>query len=419
MTQRVQMRLFESTDVMDAKRTSFLESVSGLTSDKVDREAGVIRHVKILGKESKNNRTYTENARKQAVQLYEGCSVRFDHKPGELNRPFVDDIGVLTGIYEKDEAVYAKEFQVIKSHPFADLVFETAERFPHKGGFSHDADGLVEMRSDGGMDVVELYEVKSVDLVANPATNKSLFESVETPEKKEQRKMRKLTIREAIQKAPKSTPGRKRLQEMADGDEDVLEMEMEVADEATPVMEMDSSLLAMLQAILGNGEMDPDSKINAILEMLGKLQGATPATEEEIIDPAAEEASPEPEKLPEEQGTDELTKMTEAVAKMIAPVVASQKNLQEQVSQFLNADKEKKRLSVIEQELRDAGVKVTEATLEIAKGLGDKARDAYIQQLRESQESSVFIAPRSSGASDSNEYGVDAMAKRLLESVKS
>ena len=37
---------------------------------RVDRSAGLIRGVKILGRHSKNGRTYSENAMRQAVELY-------------------------------------------------------------------------------------------------------------------------------------------------------------------------------------------------------------------------------------------------------------------------------------------------------------------------------------------------------------
>jgi hypothetical protein len=53
---------------------------------------------------------------------------------------------------------------------------EAAQRFPEIFGLSHDAGGD-EQIIDGERRVVEMYEVKSVDVVADPATNEGLFES--------------------------------------------------------------------------------------------------------------------------------------------------------------------------------------------------------------------------------------------------
>src|SRR5690606_32058205 len=45
---------------------------------RVDRAAGVIRGVKILGTTSRNGRTYTDAALEQAAKLYEGLGVNID-----------------------------------------------------------------------------------------------------------------------------------------------------------------------------------------------------------------------------------------------------------------------------------------------------------------------------------------------------
>ena len=73
-----------------------LEFTTMTVSGRVDREAGILYGVKVLGFESRNNRSYKRSAVAQAVKLYEGAKVNIDHdyqptKP----RSYGDGIGVL------------------------------------------------------------------------------------------------------------------------------------------------------------------------------------------------------------------------------------------------------------------------------------------------------------------------------------
>jgi hypothetical protein len=56
-------------------------------SMRVDREAGVIRGVKVLGLESRNGRTYLPEALAQAAQLYEDAKVNVNHPKGNPTGP--------------------------------------------------------------------------------------------------------------------------------------------------------------------------------------------------------------------------------------------------------------------------------------------------------------------------------------------
>ena len=55
-------------------------------SMRVDRQAGVIRGVKVLGLESRNGRTYLPEALAQAAQLYEDAKVNVNHPEGQSGR---------------------------------------------------------------------------------------------------------------------------------------------------------------------------------------------------------------------------------------------------------------------------------------------------------------------------------------------
>lgn len=146
----------------------------------VDRDAGVIRSVKILGRESKNGRTYSDKALNEAARQYEGCDVNVNHpdrsKPNSERR-IEDGIGWLESVRVERDGVYG-DLHYLKEHPSAGLVVEAAERKSNRFGLSHNAQGTV--HKVNGKNVVESIDrVLSVDLVQNPATNAGLFESAQ------------------------------------------------------------------------------------------------------------------------------------------------------------------------------------------------------------------------------------------------
>ena len=69
-------------------------------SVRVDRAAGRIRGVKVLGLESRNGRTYLPEALAQAVPLYEGAKVNVNHPKGgpQSPRDYQDRIGAIRNV---------------------------------------------------------------------------------------------------------------------------------------------------------------------------------------------------------------------------------------------------------------------------------------------------------------------------------
>ena len=151
------------------------------TAVKVDRESGVIAGVKILGRTSRNGRVYSAGAIKGALPLYEGRSVNFNHargsKPG-IDRPIEDRCGWLQNVREDTDGGLSGDLHYLKSDPRSDKVAEAAERKPGLFGLSHDAEGKVS-RQGSTMLVEKINAVRSVDIVSDPATTRSLFESME------------------------------------------------------------------------------------------------------------------------------------------------------------------------------------------------------------------------------------------------
>lgn len=157
-------------------KASFLEHV--VMEGRVDRAAGIIRGVSILGRTSVNGREYSDTAMRDAARLYEGARVRINH-PDRRNpyreRSLSEEFGTLKNVRLEGSRVKG-DLHFVKSHPDAEWILERAERFPDKLGLSHNADGKSSRR--GGREVVEsLSRVVSVDLVNEPATTGGLFES--------------------------------------------------------------------------------------------------------------------------------------------------------------------------------------------------------------------------------------------------
>jgi hypothetical protein len=169
----------KGTETMPATAHRFTERAT-VPIGRVDKAAGVIHDVRIIGTKSRNRRTYTHDALQVAVGKYEGVHVNANHaRSTEMNedRRIEDWVGVIRNAQYRDGAVYGDLHLRRESKWFAEIV-EAASDFPNSFGLSHVADG--DSRFDGNEEIVEaIAEVFSVDIVLNPATNRGLFESVD------------------------------------------------------------------------------------------------------------------------------------------------------------------------------------------------------------------------------------------------
>lgn len=184
---------------LNPMRRPIHESVLSGRGIRVNREAGTIANVKILGLVSENGRQYLPAAIQAAKKLYEGVHVNIDHPKDspDQQRSAYDRFGKLTRIrWVEGEGLYG-DLVYLKTHPMAERICEAAERMPDAFGMSHNAQGEGEENKDGVFVVSKIVEVRHVDLVADPATTKSLSES---------KKMKKATapIEEASSNDPYS-----------------------------------------------------------------------------------------------------------------------------------------------------------------------------------------------------------------------
>lgn len=175
------------------------------SAPRIDAEKGILYGVKLLGRESRNNRIYGQAVMESAVPLYKGLKVYVDHpKNSEPDRSVDRWAGTIQNARQENNAIYG-DIKLRKKSPFFEGILEAAQEFPKDVGFSHVADG--ETRLDGETEIVEsIREVFSVDLVTDPATTAGMYES----------KRSKRTIKQAIESLPEGT-ARTHLIEMMDG----------------------------------------------------------------------------------------------------------------------------------------------------------------------------------------------------------
>lgn len=147
---------------------------------KVDAENGILYAPKILGFDSKNQRTYTKSACQKALALYDGTWVNLNHchrntlAPGP--RPVEARFGRIRGVELRDDGIYAKEVHFNPKHSFAPTLVWWAEHEPGALGFSHDAILQGPRLEDGRRSVEEISRVFSVDIVADPGSTNGFFE---------------------------------------------------------------------------------------------------------------------------------------------------------------------------------------------------------------------------------------------------
>lgn len=209
---------------------------------RVDRKEGVIKGARLLGRKSKNGRSYTDRAMESAAKLYKGMDLRVDHaeKPGskrgvlETIGYVIDDANLRVDLTEG--AVYG-DLQIFTESAAGRQLLEMAERNPGKLGLSHDA-----MADMDGTVVEDVQAVNSLDFVRNPATNSNLFESEDD--------MTKIAITEYVEALDAKSPTRAAITEHVKACEG-----LEVAKDATA----ESVLVAVLERV-AKGQQKPADK---------------------------------------------------------------------------------------------------------------------------------------------------------------
>jgi len=154
----------------------------------IDKNANIIRNVCLLSAISINDREYQSYALEKAVPLFEGAKVFANHakknERGEV-RDVRDLIGKAQNVHFQEGKLKA-DLMILESQK--GWVFPLAEQTPELVGLSINAQGKV--RRSNSKDIVEeIVQVRSVDMVSEPAATSNLFEEIEQTENKEENKM--------------------------------------------------------------------------------------------------------------------------------------------------------------------------------------------------------------------------------------
>jgi hypothetical protein len=179
------------------------ESFEGSPFEESSVSGNVISNVKLLSSVSRNGRTYSEQAMKDAQRLYENVAVYFDHPTSrELKeRGGTRKVRDLAGKVlnpRRGAGEIRGDIQLIDVAEGGDaspraFIAALAEQMPDMVGFSHRAAGKLTKGKAGAGDVVEsLSHVYAHELVTDPATTNGLFESLQTtdePSGKEENEM--------------------------------------------------------------------------------------------------------------------------------------------------------------------------------------------------------------------------------------
>lgn len=257
---------------------------------KVDREAGVIRGVKIIGRVSKNGYEYTESALQECATAYDGLGVNVNHpdrKTPGAERSVEARFGWLESVTVKPDGVYG-DMHYAKAHPQAGLITELAERNPRMLGLSHNASGQAIER--GGKRFVEsVNNVRSVDIVQKPATTTGLFES-ENP-------MKKVTLKQLVESVSPKAKLRKGLIKLLEMDGEMGAMmapegsaaEEAMPDESNPDDQATDAFVAMIAAVLTDDTLDVKAKKAKIMKL---VQTHSDLTAPETPTPPAEGDTP-------------------------------------------------------------------------------------------------------------------------------
>ncbi len=366
-----------------ATKINITESVDnkGRSLD-VDVEKGVVRNVKILGLKSANGREYLQEAANKAIHQYEGSKVNINHiTDPKTRRPYQDRFGYLENV--KADTVHGGlvgDLLFNPKHALSEQFIWDAQNRPQNVGLSHNVEGTSILR-DGKTIVDSISKVHSVDLVADPATTKSLFESENMPAKTLKQ------LAESLTDAKLKTG----MLKLFEDDMPAAGMDDQAAAPAAPAAPADdasdgdkveAAFQAMVMSVVCDDSLDTAgklAKIKLILTSKDKIQGNDKPAEPPADDTAAESKK----------------ESAAAVGK-----------LQEELKQ-LKAEKSVRSL------IESCKVEASDVQIEAAIALPEAKRKAFIESLAKKSDKTHFrYGPRSSGpiveSTDSDKIPDDA-----------
>lgn len=278
-----------------AQRKRLTETAS-LDKSQVDREAGVVRRVKLLGLESRNGRSYPAAVIAKAKNLYEGAAVYIDHGKPRETRPYGASFGVTENVTAEPDGLYG-DLHYNPAHALAEQFAWDAENRPNRVGLSHDIEASTR-EHEGKMLVEAIHAVNSVDIVTRPATTRGLFEH----------EANMSTIREIVSANAKhwcgELIGRFVEDDMVDP---TLAVDADGDSGGSAEDQMVAAFKAAMMAVLDDDSMDSAAKLAKLKELLkakdNLLNSETPETPSEPTPPTVESLQRKLDKLTAENAT--------------------------------------------------------------------------------------------------------------------
>ena len=300
---------------------SGIVSFTGQSSGKrlvVDREKGIIKGVKIIGFTSQNGRKYTPEALKEAVPMYEGIKVNIDHPENgpTQQRSSHDRFGKFNNVrFQEGEGVFG-DLLYLKNHPLAESVCEAAEREELNDvfGMSHNAQGEGMVDKKGIFNVSKITEVRHVDLVADPATTKSLTESQSTSDLEAEEaagsRIRYKSKRQAVGAKRKFVKAKSKGAVKPTGTLKEAEVDLDSKISVSGNEKSKSELHKKVMQVLSKNDAADDRKADELIDLIskeigGKEMDATEGVEEQKIEESQVE---EGKKDPDLDDTDDSKK---------------------------------------------------------------------------------------------------------------
>ena len=149
-----------------------------------DKKSLTIKDSVMLGPVSSNGYDYPSETQKKAIPLFEGCKAYLNHPKLEdmkEARDVRDLIGEHRNVHQVGEHLKS-DIHLINNTLVRETLIPIIESKPHLIGNSVVVRGKKATTQEGRQFVEEIYAVRSVDIVSEPATTKGLFTEAQKQE---------------------------------------------------------------------------------------------------------------------------------------------------------------------------------------------------------------------------------------------
>lgn len=168
-----------------SERTKILIEETLSKPSRVDADKGILYDCLLLGAESRNGVRYPDQTRQDAIPLLEGAKINLSHPSKRDKQALIEPVtwdrryGKAFEVHNAPDGLRGN-VKVLRKHPFTQTLLEAAEEMPEMFGFSPVMVGVCTPPDAHGVETcVKIKKVRSIDIVTDPGTTKSLFEELD------------------------------------------------------------------------------------------------------------------------------------------------------------------------------------------------------------------------------------------------